>query len=449
MRRKTIKQLPFNKPAVDHPFAQELKMMDSILKKNPAVYDLAYKDLIRIIKSNAGADGMSAEQAVKIAILKQMTGLSYDKLAFHLIDSTTYRRFCHIGIGDKAFKKSALCKNVKRLSPETWEQINRILVEYAEKSGIEKGREVRIDCTVVSSNIHAPTDSSLLWDSVRVLTRFLQKAKEEFGETNFKFTNHKKRAKRRALGVLNAKNKKDRKKCYIDLIKVTRQSVGYAEALVLQLKTTPSVIASAMANEIKHFTDLALKVIDQTERRVIDGETVPASEKVTSLFEPHTDIIVKDRRETFYGHKIFLTGSPSNLIVDCKILDGNPADTSLVGEILDRQNDIYNRYPLKVAFDGGFSSKNNLDKAINKGIKDVCFSKRRNFNVEDMCRSQWVYKRLRKFRAGIEAGISRLKRCFGLSTCTWKSLRSFKSYVWASIVAANLQMLARHKLAMV
>ncbi len=447
MRQKTVKQLPLNKCAVDHPFAEELKMMDSILNANPVIYDLAHKDLIRNTKSNAGADGMSAEQVVKAAILKQMTGYSYEKLAFHLIDSSSYRRFLHIGIADEGFKKSALCKNIKRLSPETWEQINRVLIEYADSSCIEKGRQNRIDCTVVSSNIHPPTDSSLLWDSVRVLTRQLQKAKEEFAETNIIFSNHNKRAKRRSLGVLNAKNGKIRTIKYIDLLKVTRQTLGYAEEAVLRLKATTSMLAFFLADEIQSNINLILKVIDQTERRVLKDETVPASEKVTSLFEPHTDIIRKDRRDTFYGHKICLTGGLSNLILDCKILDGNPSDSTLVEDMLDRQKEIYDRYPLKVAFDGGFASKNNLKKALGKGIKDVCFSKRRGLEVEDMCRSEWVYKRLHNFRAGIEAGISRLKRCFGLSTCTWKSLRSFKSYVWASIVSANLQMLARHKLA--
>ncbi len=421
-------------------------MMDSILGENESIYEIAHKDLTRNVKSNTGADGMTAEQVVKAAILKQMTGYSYRQLAFHLIDSTSIRRFCRVGISDKPFKKSAICKNIKCLSPETWEEIHRVLVGYAENTNIEKGRQVRIDCTVVSSNIHAPTDSSLLYDSVRVLTRLLIKSKELFGDTKIKCSNHVRRAKWRTLGVLNAKGKKNRKACYLDLLKITRQTVGYAENAIVNLKTTPSLTAFMMADEMKSYLDLTYKVVDQTERRVVNKETVPASEKVTSIFEPHTDIIKKDRRETFYGHKICLTGGPSNLILDCKILDGNPADTTLVEDILNRQKDIYNRYPLKVALDGGFTSKDNLAKAKELKIKDVCFSKRRNLEVSDMCRSEWVYKRLRRFRAGIEAGISRLKRCFGLSTCTWKSHRSFKSYVWASIVAANLQMLARHKL---
>ena len=175
----------------------------------------------------------------------------------------------------------------------------------------------------------------------------------------------------------------------------------------------------------------------------IAGETVPAAEKIFSIFEPHTDIIIKDRRDEFYGHKICLTGGGSNLILDCLITDGNPADSTLTQTMLERQREIYGRYPLKAALDGGFASKNNLKDAKTSGVKDVCFAKKRGLEVADMCRSEYVYNRLRRFRAGIESGISWLKRSFGLWRCTWRGLRSFKSYVWCSIVAANLLTLSR------
>ena len=152
---------------------------------------------------------------------------------------------------------------------------------------------------------------------------------------------------------------------------------------------------------------------------------------------------MKDRRDPLYGHKVCLSIGKSNLITDCLIVDGNPKDSHLAIEMLDRHEAIYGYYPLKVAFDGGFASKDNLDDAKQRGIKDVCFSKGRGLQVEEMCRSEYVYKQLRKFRAGVESGISWIKRCFGFAKCTWKSLRSFKSYVWASIVSANLVTLAR------
>jgi IS5 family transposase len=213
------------------------------------------------------------------------------------------------------------------------------------------------------------------------------------------------------------------------------------------LKHSPDLSAIAICEGLNHYVGLTVHVINQTEKRVVHGESVPASQKVVSIFEPHTDVIVKDRRDTFYGHKVCLTGGRSNLIIDCLITQGNPADTSLTQEMLERQKEIYSRYPLKVAFDGGFASKENLTIAKNNQIKDVCFGKKRGLKVEDMCRSQWVYNRLRRFRAGIESGISFIKRCFGFARCTWKGLRSFKSYVWASIVSANLLTIARKQTA--
>jgi IS5 family transposase len=448
MRKNSEKQMPLMPPKIDHPQAEELNAISCILDRNPIIYDLAMQDLSwSVKKSKAGAKGMTAEQVVRAAIVKQMFEFSYKDLAFHLMDSASLRRFCFIGIADKGFKKSVLCKNIKAISPKTWEAINRRLVLFAKDEGIEKGREVRIDCTVVESNIHAPSDSTLLWDSVRVLTRTLKKAKELYPRSNIRFQDHTRRAKRRMLNIQYARNKKQRKSHYLDLLKVTRSTVAYAHNVIELLQFSHNVTAMMLCLDLKQTVGLTLRVIEQTEKRILHGLTVPASEKIVSIFEPHTDIIVKDRRDTFFGHKVCLTGGRSNLIMDCSIENGNPADTELVEKTLNRQNEIYGRYPLKAALDGGFASKANLDIAKGMEIKDVCFAKKRGLHVEDMCRSEWVYNRLRRFRAGIEAGISWIKRCFGFTRCTWKGLHSFKSYVWASIVSANLLTMARKQLA--
>jgi transposase, IS5 family len=446
MRKKSKKQMPLMPETSDHPQAVELENISRILDANPTICDLAMQDLCEVSKkaSRSGARGMTADQVVRAAIVKQMLNFTYKELAFHIVDSNSLRRFMRIGIADKGFKKSVLNKNVKALSPQTWEAINGQLVDYAEEEKIEKGREVRIDCTVVESNIHEPTDSSLLWDSVRVLTRLLHRAKEDFA-LRVSFQDHTRRAKRRLLGIMNSRSKKDRKIKYADLIKVTNKSIGYAQSTIEAIDKVASISNGlvALRLDLNQYCQLAAQVVNQTQRRVMLGENVPAADKVVSLFETHTDIIVKDRRDTFFGHKICLTGTASNLIVDCLIVDGNPADSNLTVDMLERQKQLYGRYPLKVALDGGFASKDNLNQAKAMQIKDVCFAKKRGLKVEDMCRSQWVYDRLRRFRAGIESGISWVKRCFGLTRCTWKGLRSFKSYVWASIVSANLLTLAR------
>jgi IS5 family transposase len=451
MRKTRNQQLPLAEATADHPKAKELSKISEILHHNNSIYELALQDL-GIANNDIGAKGMTAEQVVRAAIIKQAEGYSYRELAFHLADSRAYSLFCKIGIG-KSFKKSALQRGIKAISDKTWEQINRILIGYAQGEAIEKGRKIRVDCTVVESNIHAPYDSELLVDSIRVLSRLMVEAKRELPGVIFSFTDHRRRSKRRNLEIMNARNAESRKKPYKDLIETTENTIGYSEKCLQSLKSYRAMsletwaIVDKIMEQLKHYLPLARQVVCQTRRRILGGESVPAPEKIVSIFEAHTDIIRKDRRDTYYGHKICVTGGASNLILDCVVLEGNPADSELTGVMLDRQGEIYGRYPLKAAFDGGFTSHANLEKAKGNGVKDVCFSKGRGLAEEDMCRSKRVYKGLRKFRAGIESSISWLKRSLGLGRCVWKGAESFKSYVWASIVSANLLTIARKQLA--
>lgn len=450
MRKKQQKQMPLIEPASSHPQDRELEIISLLIDNTPTICDYVLQDLNegKGKKRNTGAEGMSADQVLRAAVVMHLYSFTYEQLAFHIYDSRALRRFCRIGFAGKGFGKSALNANIKRISPDTWERISRDLLVHAKDQSIEKGRKARIDCTVVESNIHKPYDSIQLFDSVRVLTRLLYKARDDFG-IKVIFTDHLRRTKRRMVGIQYAKTKKQRFHLYKDLLKVTQKTIGYAikaEEILGELCSVDYELLSLL-NEIKHYGDLARQVYDQAYRRIIQGESVPADQKVFSIFEDHTDIIIKDSRDNHYGHKICLTGGASNLILDCVILEGNPADTDLVEQMLDRQKQIYGRYPLKVALDGGFASKDNLSKAKERNIKDVCFAKKRGLKETDMCRSEYVYNKLRRFRAGIESGISWLKRSFGLTRCTWKGFRSFKCYVLSSVVAANLLTMARKKLA--
>jgi IS5 family transposase len=446
MRKKWQKQMPLMPQITDHRQSKELEVISDIIDANPIICDRVLQDLNRgkNVAHRQGANGMSAEQVLRAAIVKTLYNFTYKDLAFHLVDSQSLSWFCRIGIADKGFKKSALNKNIKAVSASTWQMINNDLLGYAKAKKVEKGRKVRIDCTCVESNIHHPTDSTLLWDAVRVLTRLMEQCRDA-GVKIPGFHNHSRVAKRRMLAIVNAKRNNKRKAAYADLVKTTAKVTGYAKRTIGVINAMPGVDLRvvAMSCQIEHYVQLTEKVINQTVRRVMHGESVDACHKVVSIFEPHTDIIKKDNRDTYYGHKICLTGGPSNLILDCLVLEGNPADTDLVTPMLDRQKQIYGRYPLKASFDGGFASKNNLKAAKACRIKDVCFAKKRGLKETDMCRSQYVYRSLRRFRAGIESGISWLKRCLGLTRCTWKGWRSFKSYVWSSIVAANLLTIAR------
>jgi len=451
MREKWNRQMPLMPEIASHVQAKELEAISGIIDSKPIIYQLVLQDLCKGRPASgrrAGAKGMSAEQVLRAAVALRLYEFTYQELAFHIVDSQSIRRFCRIGIADKGFKKSVLNKNIKALSEKTWEAINHELLGYAGEAEIEKGRMARIDCTVVESNIHEPSDSSLLYDCVRVLSR-LQENVRDLGLGPFGYHDHRRVTKKRMVKIQYARKDADRLRAYRDLIKYTRKSLASARAAIALLGNAgaDNMAALNLFLQLEHFVGLTERIIDQTERRVIKGEKVPASEKVVSIFEEHTDIIVKDRRDTFFGHKICLTGGKSNLILDCQIVEGNPADVTLTETMLDRQQQIYGQYPLKAALDGGFASKANLKIAKGKGIKDVCFAKKRGLDTLEMCRSEYVYKRLRRFRAGIESGISWLKRSFGLTRCTWKGWRSFKSYVWASIVSANLLTIARKQLA--
>jgi IS5 family transposase len=164
-----------------------------------------------------------------------------------------------------------------------------------------------------------------------------------------------------------------------------------------------------------------------------------------SLFEPHADIIVKGARDVQYGHKLNLVTGRSGLILDVVVETGNPADAERFLPMLERQIAHCGVPPRQVAADGGYASQDNLTTAKALGVTDVAFHKKRGLTVEDMVKSRWVYRKLRNFRAGIEAGISCLKRAYGLARCTWRGLDHFKTYIWSAVVAHNLVLVARLK----
>jgi len=449
--RKTIQQQLSLAPAtIDHVYARELDAISAQLDAIPDAVLWVCDDVLGGKRKDRGRNGMTGEQILRALIVKQMNGFSYEELAFHLADSNCYRNFCRLGIMEEPQSRSTLQRNIKRVKAETLEKINRQLMLRAAELGIENGKKVRSDCTVVDAWIHEPTDSSLLWDCVRVLARELDKGLEF---TSLNFSDHRRRAKKRMTDIFGAKRMEQRIAPYKDLITITEWTIDYAvdAAKTLRAYKAPDLqsglLADRIAETLEHFVSLARRVVDQTRRRVLLGEKVHSSKKIVSIFEEHTDIIVKGRRETLYGHKVCLSAGPSGLVTDCTIESGNPADCKLAVKMIERQIEIYSRAPLQAAFDGGFASRENLAAIKALGVKDVAFSKRCGLEITDMVKSTWVYKKLKNFRAGVESVISFLKRAFGMRRCTWRSLRSFKAFTWSSILAANLLTVARNTIA--
>ena len=188
------------------------------------------------------------------------------------------------------------------------------------------------------------------------------------------------------------------------------------------------------------------KVYSQTKRFQIDGEKVPNEEKVFSIYEPHTDIIVKGARDVKFGHKVDLTGGKSNLILDCVIPKGNPSDTKLYQKSLQRIKLNYEKIPESTSNDGGYASKENQNFAKEFGIKNIVFNKIVG-SMKNMVSSKNKETRLKKWRSGMEAVISNLKRGFDLRRVTWKGFEHFKSKVLWSVIAYNIRVMTGHILA--
>lgn len=413
--------------------------MSRLLDANRDVLKAVHADLLRVRRADAkqGREGMSAEQVVRAAIVKQMLGLSYDELAFRIGDSLQLRGFCRLSSADEAPAKSTLQANISAIRAETWEAMNKSLVRDARRRKVEHGRWMRTDTTVIESNIHHPLDSQLLWDGVRVLTRIMQRAHDDYGTTR---SNFKRRAKRRSIAILNAGRIERRIPLYRDLLKVTRKTVHAAETALKELSGSGGGV---YATQLLHFLPLVKRVIEQTERRILRGESVPAEEKLVSIFEPHTDIIRKDRRDTYFGHKVALSTGRSGLVLDLVIEKGNPADSTLTVRSANRHKKLFGVAPERVAFDGAFASKANHQALKASGTTEVCFSKPAGIPIQEMTSTLRIRRILRRFRAGIEATVSFLKRSFGLSRCTWKGLPHFRAYAWCSTVAHNLLTFAR------
>lgn len=444
----------------DHPRARELEAISDLLDRNPGIARLAHEDLTGGKTTDIGRKGINGDQVVRILLLKQIHDLSYRELEFHLTDSIAFRSFARAP--RKPWKWTTLQSNIKRLQPHTLEAINRLLVKAAEQAGIESGAKIRTDCTAVESNIHKPTESNLLWDGVRVLTRLLRTTRQEISCIDIHFTDHTKRARRRLFSLeypaKGNRRKKHLRKNYGDLLKVAKKTCGYVRTALKKLEadnlsTTERHVlmaAEALSVKMRDVLKTVERLIEHTTRRVIHGEKVPSKEKVLSLFEIHTDVIVKGERDIVYGHKVCLTSGASSLVTDCFVDPGNFADATIVRPVLERQIRIYGRPPRQASFDGAFASKENLRVAKDElHVQDVAFHKKCGLEIEDMTRSPWVFRQLRRFRSGIEGIISALKRR-GMNRCTWRSgdkLDSFRCYIWSCVLAFNVTVIAQHLVA--
>src|ERR1700736_4467034 len=336
MRQERAVQATIFEVFARHEIGCELKAISQWLDRQRPLVSLVAGDLRRSGLRETGRRGLPAETVLRCALLKQQRQLSYDELAFHLEDSASFRAFARLPLAWSP-KRSVLHQTISAIRPETWEAVNRALLASAKQKKRESGATVRIDSTVSAALMHEPSDSALLWDAVRVMTRLLRQASVVRGAPLILWRDRRRMAKKRARAIDYSRGQDKKRQLYRELIAATRATLAALQGAAEQLANVGGMAAERWRARLSHYLPLIEPILAQSERRVLEGLTVPASEKLVSLFEPHADIIRKGGRDVQYGHKLNLVTGKSGLILDVVVEAGNPADAERFLPMLDRQ----------------------------------------------------------------------------------------------------------------
>jgi len=427
--------LKFEKP--DWSSNPEFCVIDTILESRPDIILMLKSDIVGSERASSFGrqDTPSVEQIVRAAIFKEMRGLDYRELEYAQNDSRICATFIKLD-GREPYCFQMFQKYISRINPDT---LHRVLVEInkmAISEGLEDVKSVSQDSTVVKTNIHYPTNNSLVWDCVKTSTRLLEQLKEEIDSLDF--IDYTKSAKKTFYEINVTRGEAKRlplfQKQLILFTKVINQTSNAIK------KKSTSIIAEALQEELSKLLVLMKQVYDVTWRKEIKGEKVPNDDKIFSIYEQHTDIIVKGQREALFGHKINLAAGKSNLVLDCQILRGNPSDKSLYNPTIDNVIENYGIIPRDCTSDGGYASLANLESAQEAGIANIVFNKVVG-SMQNIVSSSNMETRLRKWRSAIEAIISNIKRGFNIFTCNWKGWIHFQAKVLWSILAYNFRVM--------
>jgi transposase, IS5 family len=432
-----------------------LQAIAEFLDDHAPLVEQVRQDLLRGLKNpNTGRSGITPSQTLRSLILMRVKNWDYRELRERINDGYTLRGFTDFD-SHCVPKHDAFNRAFMRLTPATMQTINQAAVQAAVQLGLEDGKQLRVDTTVVETNIHYPTDATLLWDTVRTVTRLIDKLQEELPRGVQRFTNRTRSARRRMqeLERMSATQRQTQQvPKYRELLRITAQVLDNARQVVNKTAKIKSVdvirraVINQLCEQITTYCDLGRKVINQTHRRVLDGEQVPVDEKVYSIFEDHTQLIKRGKQRTpvEFGHKVFLAESAQGLITDYQVLDGNPPDTNQVKTSLDRHKRVFQHSPELYAGDRGFYSAENEEHCRQAGVSQVCIPQRggqKTAEREVLERSR-VFKSGQRFRVGIEGRISVLFRGRGMKRCRAKGSERFEVLVGTAVLANNLLRIA-------
>ena len=444
----------FVEEAVGNLWEPWMRQANQILE-DEKLLNLAYEALVRRHPKSRtrGRVGAPAEIVLRMLLLKHIRNWSFDVVEREVRPNLLYREFTRVYAG-KVPDSKALGRQALALGPEVIEQIHQRLVELAVENKVVQGRKMRVDTTVVETNIHYPTDSSLLGDGNRVLTRLMKKVTALAGSVGTKMRDRSRSVKLRVLDIARAARSKvpqsqeKLKQAYRKLLDATGRVVGQAKRFSKEIaegvKRSTDFMKQAALEGLRQEIDTMLprvkQVIQQTKARILGGDTHAAG-KLFSIFEESTEVIRKGKagKPNEFGKMVKVQEAENQVVIAFEVYDQRPSDSDLLIPAIEVHEQRMGRIPDLAAGDAGFYSAKNVAKAQQAGVKRVSVPSRstKSATLKREQKKRW-FKKGQKWRTGCEGRISVLKRRHGLNRCRYKGTRGMKRWTGLGVIADNL-----------
>lgn len=432
MRGRTTHQMSFGDGFIDPAIMRldaELTTVDELLSKTEFI-----KPFEAVFDPTMGRPGTDVGVYLRMMYLKFRWGLSYEEVEAEVRERLTWRRFCHLSLMDRVPDSTTLIKLNQRFGEKLIAELNKKLVKHLVKTRSIKPRKIRIDSTTLEAHISYPTDIGLLHQTVKTLTR----TAASLGQ---KITSHV-RATKKALARLGASLKSKNKQQKAQVQKTLRAVAALAQDTLHQSRQALSNLKKTKTKVKEQFEQqltVAEEILKQTQQKLDGVTSIP--ERIVSFHDPEARVICKGKlhKPNEFGRTLQIVQDDSGLVLDSEVHEGNPNDKTQIVPLVKRVAKRFGCVPTELAADKGYYSPENLTDLHQLGVKHVGIAKIGRLKPQEHRRQQskW-FKRLQRFRCGIEAGISMLKRCFSLGNI--RSLGSIGTRIWTgfSILSYNL-----------
>lgn len=427
--------------------------IDRILDSQPDILDAVHKDL-RQYGSNKGRGArFSSEQILRMSMVMCIEQLPYRETIIRVAESDFLRNFTRIGMG-KVMSFAFLCDAFKHISDSTWQTINQAVLTAAHQDGKISAQQLRVDSTLCESNIHYPTDSSLLWDTYRVIARTMRQCNSCAPAWNMGNRFHEKKTKKLYTYIsthMNKANKSTKRKVkrYMQtligrvgtLCDAARAYVGHAHTL-----PAPSIAAAGFLAQLEHYLPLGRQVVEQSTRAQLRGEKVAAADRIFSIFEEHTELLKrgKAQKPVEFGHMVTIGQTKEKFISYYDVRERSLHDSELKDVVLQSHKDTFGELPRRFTADKNYYTSMSDIENWEEQIDVVAIGKKGRRNTEELAREHSdIFRHLQRFRAGVEGTISVLKRAFGLRRCRFKGFNGFASAIGCMVLCHNLVLMSK------